>query len=195
MEELIVPVKFSGSRETKTYVFLFKTAKHALSEAEKSEEARIYNLMTVYVFLAFSFEAYINHLGAKTISNWEEKERKWGQEGRRNKVFEKLKLTVNYEKSPYSAIPELFIFRDSLAHGRTEVVNMHNEVKNVNWNNIDLEQVLIPTWLNNCTIENSRKAFDSIEQIINILGEKAGEKYPLKSLGKGSFSYERLDKA
>ena len=79
MDELIVPVRFSGSRETKTYVFLFKAAKHALFEAENSEEARIYKLMSVYVFLAFAFEAYINHLGAKIIANWEKKERNLGQ--------------------------------------------------------------------------------------------------------------------
>jgi len=194
MDELIVPVKFSGSRKTKTYVYLFKSAKHALSEAENSETARIYNLMSVYVFLAFAFEAYINHLGVKLIKNWEKKERGLGQAGRRNKVFEQLGLVIDYEKRPYSVITEIFSFRDTLAHGRTEVVTMNNEVKNVNWLDIDVDQALTPSWLRDCTLTNSKNALADIESIVNVLGEKAGDHYPLKSFGGGSFSYERLDK-
>ena len=194
MDELIVPVKFSGSRETKTFVYLFKSAKHALSEAKNSETARIYNLMSVYVFLAFAFEAYINHLGVKWVENWEKKERGLGQAGRRNTVFEKLGLEVDEEKRPYSVIRELFSFRDTLAHGRTEVVTVNNEVKDMNWLDIDVEQVLTPSWLRNCTLENAKDSLADIETIINVLGEKAGDFYPLKSFGGGSFSYERLDK-
>ncbi len=195
MNELNVPIKFSGSRETKTFVFLYKTAKRALSEAETKDEARIYNLMTVYVFLAFAFEAFINHLGHKSFSNWAKEERSLGQIGRREKVFKEFGLAANYNELPYSVIPEIFLFRDSLAHGITEIVTAQNEIKDVNWKDISIEQELIPSWLSNCTLESSRQAINAIEQIINTLGEKAGEKLPLGSFGGGSFSFERLDKS
>jgi len=195
MTKLIVPVQFSGSRETKTYVYLYKTAKNALSIAESTTEGRIYNLMTVYIFLAFAFEAYINHLGIKSISNWSKKERGWGQEGRRNRVFKKYNVLANYDEQPFSIIPIIFTFRDCLAHGNTEVVTVTNEVKEVDWNDPDMEQVLVPSWLSKCTVENANEAFHAIEQIFNILGNKAGDKYPLRSLGTESFNLSRLDTA
>lgn len=194
MDEFIVPVRFSGSRETKTYVFLFKSAQHALSEAERSEETKIYNLMSAYVFLAFAFEAYLNHLGAKLIPNWDKNEKKWGRDKRIDKVFEKLEVAVEYENRPYSAIPSLFSFRDTLAHGRTEVAVATNEVKNVDWLNIGKDNPLVPPWLRTCTTENARQALTDIGSIINTLGAKVGERHPLKSLGSGTFTYERLDR-
>jgi len=111
---------------TKTYAALRHTGWHLLDSAEKKREGSLLNLQAAAVFFAFSFEAYLNHVGAEELSYWDEIDRI----SYRNKlrVIEKhLKLTLDYGRQPFQTIRELFDLRNSLAHGRTINIDMTQE--------------------------------------------------------------------
>ncbi|MEW8508940.1 MAG: hypothetical protein AB2598_19795 [Candidatus Thiodiazotropha sp.] len=77
--------------------------------------------ITIIVFLAFSIESYVNHLGAGHLSIWDQLER----------LHWKKKITIlhkiNNKKPDWGAQPlqfvqEVFTIRDKLAHGKPETV-------------------------------------------------------------------------
>ena len=61
--------------ESKTYAAIFHTAWHLLDMAENHETGRLLNLQAATVFFAFTFEAYLNHVGAEELGFWDEIER------------------------------------------------------------------------------------------------------------------------
>jgi len=72
------------------------------------------------VLTAFTFEAYLNHIGPRTVHDWAEKERfaMWSK----FKLLRK-ELGVAFPGGrgvrPLKTIAELFTFRDALAHGKS----------------------------------------------------------------------------
>ncbi|MCG7868173.1 MAG: hypothetical protein JAY74_17640 [Candidatus Thiodiazotropha taylori] len=77
--------------------------------------------VTIIVFLAFSIESYINHLGAGHLSIWDELERlPW-----RKKITILHKINnkePNWGAQPLQFAKEVFTIRDKLAHGKPETV-------------------------------------------------------------------------
>lgn len=111
----------------KTYAVVHHTAWHLLDMAEKTESGRLLNLRAAMVFMAFTFEAYLNHVGSEEIPFWEEIEKiSWR---RKLQVISKhLKHSLDMSCSPMQGIAELFRFRDYLAHGRTEKLDGHRTI-------------------------------------------------------------------
>lgn len=104
---------------SKSYVTLFRTGWHLLDMAEKHAEGSLLNLNGAAVFLAFSFEAYLNHVGAEEISFWNEIERI--SHSQKLLVLSKhLKFKADNSCRPFQTLKKLFELRNGLAHGRTQ---------------------------------------------------------------------------
>jgi hypothetical protein len=81
------------------------------------------NVIPIVVFLAFSVESYINSIGARHVSIWNEVERlPW------RKKIEILHKTVsrkaNWGSQPLQFASEVFELRDKLAHGKPEKISI-----------------------------------------------------------------------
>lgn len=107
--------------ETKTYAALLHTASHLIDSAEKRAEGSLLDLQAATVFLAFTFEAYLNHVGAKEIPFWEEIDRISNTE-KLAVLSKQLGFKPDKSKRPFQTIKGLFELRNGLAHGRTERV-------------------------------------------------------------------------
>jgi hypothetical protein len=101
---------------------LSHTAWFLLETAKTRAEGSALNLQAAAVFYAFTFEAYLNHVGAEEIEIWEEIERI--PHSRKLKAISKhLGLRIDTSRPPFSSISELFSLRDLLAHGRNRTIN------------------------------------------------------------------------
>jgi hypothetical protein len=105
--------------ESKTYAAIFHTAWHLLDMAESHEMGKLLNLQAATVFFAFTFEAYLNHVGAEELTFWAEVDRISYQK-KLSVLSKHLGFAKDLSKPPLKTILELFKLRDALAHGRTE---------------------------------------------------------------------------
>lgn len=113
-------VEHSG--ECKTYAALHHTACHLLDRAKSYEDGSLLQLQACAVFCAFTFEAFLNHVGRAEIEYWDEIERV-SYRSKLNVIAGHLHFQVDPSRSPFQTVIELFRLRDVLAHGRTSSIN------------------------------------------------------------------------
>lgn len=113
----------------KTYVAVHATAHHLLITAEETEVGRLLNLQAAMVFMAFSFESYLNHIGSEEITFWDQIERiSWSS--KLEAISKQISFNLDKSKAPFQAIIEIFKFRDYLAHGRTQKLDCEAKITN-----------------------------------------------------------------
>jgi len=104
--------------ESRTYAMLWHVASQLLELAKTLETGSLLQLQASAVFHAFTFEAYLNHVGSQEIEFWEEidripyRKKLWA-------LSKHLKFTFDPSRRPFQTIWVLFDLRDSLAHGKT----------------------------------------------------------------------------
>jgi hypothetical protein len=187
--------RITGERATSAAAVNRKAAKYFLKLAREAEKGRLYTTTASLIHSAFTHEAFLNSLGPKVISFWDELDRL--------PVAKKLKIICkqigykpDHSSRPYQTLVELFRFRNRLAHGRDEVVRVEGKEIKVT-SDIDYFNALGPEWEQYCTLENAETALDDITAIAEDLSKRAGiEKfsgYPFGSLGSGSYRIHGSD--
>ncbi|MGO9484152.1 MAG: hypothetical protein ACLPX9_06165 [Rhodomicrobium sp.] len=73
-------------------------------------------LLASLVFRAFSFEAFLNHVGSKQYQDWKTWERGKGWKIKINKILTK-RGAPDYSLEPWCTVDPLRKFRDPIAHG------------------------------------------------------------------------------
>ena len=63
---------YSGEREIKTFVSLNEGANFLIQKAQKDKTGSNYTTMATLLLTAFTFEAYLNHLGEHHFDLWKE---------------------------------------------------------------------------------------------------------------------------
>ena len=118
---------YTGTREVRTFVDLNHGADVLIKKAEEEPKGSYYTTMGALLLTAFTFEAYLNHLGQKRIKFWEEIES--------IKVLDKyaalckeLDLTPDFSKRPNQTLKTLFKFRNAIAHSRSQILEETKEV-------------------------------------------------------------------
>jgi hypothetical protein len=113
-------LEVSRQRPVHPYAELWH-ASHCVLEVGLNEPRRSsWQFLSSAVLTAFTFEAYLNHIGAQIMGDWPAHERfaMWSK----FKLLRKtLGVTFPGGKSvrPLKTVAELFTFRDSLAHGKS----------------------------------------------------------------------------
>lgn len=161
---------YRGEREVRTFADLFHASLVMLKKAEEDERGSNYTNMASLLFAAFTFEAYLNHLGALQIEYWPEIES--------IKVMDKysclckdLGIKSSKSKRPYQTLSKLFRFRNSLAHGKTQILK--KEVK-VDPSTDPWKHTPKTDWEEFCTHENAVRVRDDIAAIVGELHKAAG---------------------
>lgn len=107
-----------------THTALFSIAEDSLSRGEQDSNPS--DFLTAMVMAAFAFEAYLNFAGETKIQYWSEIDR----------IPTKKKLAVlcthagfspDFGKRPFQTLVQLWRFRDTMAHARTETVSVTND--------------------------------------------------------------------
>jgi len=165
-------LKFDGV--TKTYAVLHHTASHLLKTAQTVEEGSLLTLQGAAVFYAFTFEAYLNHVGYEEIEIWDEIDRI--SHSKKLRIIAKhLELKIDHSQAPFQAISELFALRNILAHGRTTAIDFEcvraeePKLLSSDWN--------IHEWelLTTATVEKYSEAVRKAIEVINASRKRPDE--------------------
>ena len=116
----LLKLKVNRQRPVHSYAELWHASYCVLDAGQKNPVGSSWQFLSSILLTAFTFEAYLNHIGPHTLEEWAAKERfpLWSK-------FKHLRkaLGVAFESGkgarPLKTIDEMFTFRDSLAHGRS----------------------------------------------------------------------------
>ena len=173
-----------GEYETISFAYMNIGATHMLELAEASEEGQLYNAASCIVFSAFTLEAYFNHLGAQLYDDWSKKERKLSKLKKYKLFCSEFNIEPNFENKPYSSIPALFSFRDTMAHGKSSKDDINKEIE------LDLDNpnhfIVGAPWIEFSTVNNAKELHSDMQKIIRELSLASGYKRdPFMSTGSG----------
>lgn len=93
------------------------------SAADQDPDKLFYHCITGITFVAFAFEAMMNHYGKIYFTDWNRHERNKNRKDRHRNLFKIIGLKDYMGKNKYQTITECIIIRDYFAHGKTEQVN------------------------------------------------------------------------
>lgn len=117
-------VVIEKERPLHTYAELWHASTCVLDSGIQNKEGSAWQFLSSLILTAFTFEAYLNHIGPQTIEGWQEFDRlpPWSK-------FELLSKQLNVQFSsgrgmrPLQTIEKLLNFRNTLAHGRSQNIN------------------------------------------------------------------------
>lgn len=177
---------YEGTKEVRTFVDLAHGADVLITKTEQEPKGSYYTTMSALLLTAFTFEAYLNHLGEKTIKFWEETEPVKVMD-KYSVLCKNLGLTPDFSKRPYQTLKALFTYRNAIAHGKSQILQ---ETKAVSSQDDPLDHTPKAHWEEYSILENAKKAKDDVSQIITELHKSAGfGEYPfIHGVGIGSLS-------
>jgi len=161
---------YSAKRNVNTFAELSHAADILMQTAQEYRRGNLYTALSSLLLRAFTFEAYLNHLGERHLKLWDAREL-LGWSKKFAKICQRLSFTPDESVRPYSTLRSLFKIRNLMAHGRTEAINEEREV-----NSQDADRYFWPLteWEKFCTFENVLRAKEDITKIIIELHKKAG---------------------
>ncbi|QRN86048.1 hypothetical protein JR334_02095 [Clostridia bacterium] len=167
--------KIEIERDVRTFANLYHGSLVLLERSKDYPEGGYYALLGSMLFTAFTFEAFLNHLGKEKIEDWERIDREPVMK-KYSVLCDKFDITRDPSRRPYQTLKNLFGFRDNLAHGRTEKLQVN---KNVNIKDDILSHTPKTKWEKYCNEENAVRARADVERVIVELNQAAGgEKDP-----------------
>lgn len=161
---------YKGQRDVRTFAELSHAADVLMQTAQEYLRGNRYTALSSLLLRAFTFEAYLNHLGERHLKLWDAKKQlRWRDKF--NKICERLNFAPDMSARPYSTLRLLFDFRNLMAHGKSETINEEIEV-----NSRDADRYYWPLtkWEKFCTFENVVRAKEDITAIIIELHKQAG---------------------
>ena len=177
---------YSGTREVRTYADLAHGANVLLEKTKSDPKGSYYTTMGALLLTAFTFEAYLNHLGKDTIRFWDEIE-SIRTVDKYTVLCRNLNVDPDYSRRPYQTLRTLFRFRNAIAHGKSMVIE---EAREVPTDSDLLQHQPKAHWEEFCTIENAMRSNEDASAIIHELHKAAGlGAHPFQhGVGSGTLS-------
>jgi len=156
----------SGKKKIHIHNDISNTAHHLKARIEEMEVAGnrhgiALDITACLVMLAFTFESRMNFIGEQKISGF--KERRWFAK-KLEDVLTVLGISPDFSVRPYSSIKQLKDFRDTIAHGKPDSIDIDEVVgydPGSNYEDFDLRG----DWEKFLTIDFMRQCSDDIDQI------------------------------
>lgn len=161
---------YEGEREVRTFADLAHGANVLIMKTEQDPKGSYYTTMSSLLLTAFTFEAYLNHLGDKTIKFWEEIEPIKVMD-KYSVLCKELGINSDYSRRPYQTLRALFKFRNSIAHGKSKILK---ETKAVNWQDDPHTHEPRTESEEYCELDNAKRAKEDISEVIKELHIAAG---------------------
>jgi hypothetical protein len=161
---------YSGEKEVRTFTILNRGVESLIKKTEQEKEGSFYTELGAIVLTAFTFEAYLNHLGEFNLKLW--KPDKFISVWEKYKILcKELNIHPDLTKRPYITLEDLIDFRNVMAHGRTEDVIVEN--KEVSSQDNPHDHAPNAWWEDFCTLENAKLVKNDISEIITELNKAA----------------------
>jgi hypothetical protein len=127
-------------------------------------DALTFDCMAAGTMLAFSFEAYLNFMGARFIGHWNEQA---DYHTKIDKVFQNLKISPDWSRRPFSSIRAMKKLRDTLAHCQSETVEDEKDVIDKADGQKGKKIDLSGKWERLCSPDMIINAHDDLEEVWN----------------------------
>jgi hypothetical protein len=186
----LTKVVVTKERSVHTYAELWHASRSVLKVGIEEPTGSSWQFLSSIVLTAFTFEAYLNHVGPRTIVCWSQLDRlpPWSK-------FELLceTLGVTYKEGsgarPLQTITKLLDFRNTIAHGRSVELKSKPTIRDAD-DRLDnhLGARLRTDWENLIqTKDFAERARDDVESVLARLHEarKDGKKEHLFDFGIG----------
>ena len=171
MSERNRKVRVDAVRDIFTYAELWHGSHSLLTDSKTREEGSKWTAMASLTLTAFSFEAYLNHLGDRMFRNWTEMESSSALD-KLSAICKKLKVRVPMDMRPGQTVKSLIKFRNALAHGKTQRLVAKPKLVSPDyasrWSRGDRP---LTEWERLCEPRYAGRARDDIAKVIAILHE------------------------
>jgi hypothetical protein len=117
-----IRAKVKRQRQVNTFSILSSANFVLLENTRRKQDGWWYECLTTILMSAFSFEAYLNHLGNHLFDFWSEMER-LPHKSKLNIIRSHLRIKPEDGCRPYQTLHPLFKLRDALAHGKSEFLD------------------------------------------------------------------------
>ncbi len=164
----------SRQRPVHSYAELWHASHYVLEVGLRELRGSSWQFLSSTVLTAFTFEAYLNHIGPSTVLDWPAKER-FAMWSKFKLLRKELGVAFPRGKSvrPLKTIAELFAFRDALAHGKSLVLRLEKRQSHADFEkeNSDLVGSRLRTdWESRIrTSEFAERAREDVEAVIRAL--------------------------
>jgi len=140
---------------------------------EQAEQKKPYWLwMGSLIFTAFSFEAYLNHIGQILFTCWNRLE-VLSPAGKLDIVCDKIGILLPRGERPRQTIKDLFQFRNDLAHGKTNIIEPDDTILDYcQYTDELIEDFPETKWEKYCNRSNAERAREDIENVMQLIHEK-----------------------
>jgi hypothetical protein len=127
--------------------------------------------MTSMLFCAFTLEAFLNHVGEKSLPYWEPLKKKLSPLEKLDVLSSTLSLKLDFGKRPFQTFGKVFKFRNLLVHAKTETLITEGDFILT-----DTESFSKPLteWEELLSIEHARRFLDDTEQMVAQIAVAAG---------------------
>ncbi|MEW6657129.1 MAG: hypothetical protein AB1424_00575 [Thermodesulfobacteriota bacterium] len=182
--------KVSKKRPVHTYSELWHGSKILLERAQAEIKGSKWLWMGSLILTAFSFEAYMNHIGPKVFSSWETAlEKTLPPESKLEVIWERLEIDLPKNERPRQTVRDLIKFRNNVAHGKTVPIEENTTPDADQYLDEFLGKRPLAIWEEYCTQENALRAREDIEKILQMIHNRINPKNDyLFSFGIGEHS-------
>jgi len=161
-------------RNVTTYAEMWHTSHCLLVKGQEELRMSVHQFRASLVFSAFTLEAYLNHIGAKIFSCWEDLEG-LSPKKKLNVIAERINVEIDYGKRPWQIMKKLFDFRNDIAHGKSIKVKSEKILPLEKHSDDDFNELFERTrWEKYCTEKNAVRAREDVEAIVKIMHKAAG---------------------
>lgn len=161
---------YKGEREVRTFADLAHGADVLITKTQQDRNGSYYTIMSSLLLTAFTFEAYLNHLGSETIRFWEEIESIKVME-KYSVLCKELGISPDFSRRPYQTLTALFKFRNSIAHGKSKILKETKDVSSKDEPHVHAPKT---EWEEYCELKNALRAKEDISEVIKELHKEAG---------------------
>lgn len=110
-----------------SYGYLYHASKWSVSRSDHPfPDSKKFEKISAVVLLGFTVEAFLNHVGALKIPEWETNERGFTAKKRLKIVLDAASISLNEGSRPWSTLKELREIRDMFAHARSETIDEYS---------------------------------------------------------------------
>ena len=178
-------IKMEGTATFYPFAYLWNGAVSAFESAKTSPTGSNYHRVSAALFSAFAIEAHFNHIGESLWPFWEQVERNLSWESKSRFIGEKLNVKVDFGCRPFQTLRELFSFRDRLAHGKNQIIEISYAYRKPGDDSCKTD----PDWLAKYwTDEMIEHVLADAWQVMESFHEKAGfNKATLHMIATGMF--------
>jgi hypothetical protein len=164
-------------REFRPHAQHMHAARLYYNNAQSKMDGSFFQLVGSLAFCAFGLEAYLNHVGERTLDYWEDVDFAPPLAKLRLLAAE-FSVPLDKARRPMQTVCELIRHRNWLVHSRSEIIKEEKEHNSDTYSRTFYDQPL-HRWEAFVTPENVGRAIEDVEALIELLNSKSPKPEPL----------------